>query len=81
MLRFPIALASNSTWKYKFVKSYLLSTIFSISVLASAIVVFLGGGGGGFRPFTLEKIISSEELERKARTRPDIFRVVLGPYL
>ena len=43
--------------------------------------VFKGGGGGGVRPFILEKQISSLELEGKARTRPDILRVVLGPYV
>ena len=37
-------------------------------------------GGGGFRPFILERQISSWESEGKARTRPDILRVVLGPY-
>ena len=35
----------------------------------------------GFRPFTLEKIISSYELEGTARTHPDILKVVLGPYM
>ena len=40
-----------------------------------------GGGGSRFRPITLEKRISSQELEGKARTRPDILRVVLGPYV
>ena len=36
---------------------------------------------GGFRPFIYQKQISSKELEGKARTLPDILRVVLGPYV
>ena len=36
---------------------------------------------GAFRPFTLEKMISSQELEGTARTRPDFLKVVLGPYV
>ena len=34
-----------------------------------------------FRSITLEKMISSLELEGKARTRPNILSVVLGPYV
>ena len=36
-------------------------------------------GGGGFRPIILETLVLRYELKGKARTRPDIFRVVLGP--
>ena len=42
---------------------------------------FLLKGGGGFRPFALEKIISSYELKGTARTRPDILKIVLSPYV
>ena len=35
-------------------------------------------GGAGFRPKILENSILRYELKRKARTRPDIFRVVFG---
>ena len=35
----------------------------------------------GFRPFIYQKQISSKELEGKARTRPDILMVFLGPYV
>ena len=38
-----------------------------------------GGGGGGFMPLILETLILRYELKGKARTRPEIFRVVLGP--
>ena len=38
-----------------------------------------GGGGGGFRPIILETLIMRYGLKGKARTRPDFFRVVLGP--
>ena len=38
-----------------------------------------GGGGGWFRPIILETLILRYELKGKARTRPEIFRVVLGP--
>ena len=38
-----------------------------------------GGGGGVFRPIILETLVLRYELKGKARTRPDIFRVVLGP--
>ena len=34
-----------------------------------------------FRPFTWEKMISSWELEGTARTRPNILKIVLGPYV
>ena len=33
----------------------------------------------GFRPMIFENLILRYELKGKARTRPDIFRVVLGP--
>ena len=39
-----------------------------------------GGGGGGVRPIILETFIMRYGLKGKARTRPDFFRVVLGPY-
>ena len=35
----------------------------------------------GVRLLTLEKMILSYDLEGKARTHPDIFRVVLSPYM
>ena len=38
-----------------------------------------GGGGGGFRPIILETLIMRYGLKGKARTRPDFFRLVLGP--
>ena len=38
-----------------------------------------GGGGGGFRPIILETLILRYELKGNARTRPEIFMVVLGP--
>ena len=38
-----------------------------------------GGGGGGFRPIILETLIMRYGLKGKGRTRPDFFRVVLGP--
>ena len=38
-----------------------------------------GGGGGGFRPIILETLILKYGLKGEARTRPQIFRVVLGP--
>ena len=47
----------------------------------STLSTFLIKGGGGFRPFVLKKQISSQELEAKARIRPDILRVVLGSYV
>ena len=34
--------------------------------------------GGGFRPITLEKMISTLELEGKTRTRPNILRGSFG---
>ena len=37
------------------------------------------GRGGGFRPIILETFIMRYGLKGKARTRPDFFRVVLGP--
>ena len=37
-----------------------------------------GGGGGGFRPINLETLILRYELKGKARTRPEICRVLLG---
>ena len=42
---------------------------------------FQGGGGGvwGFRPIILETLILRYGLKGKARTRPDVLRVVLGP--
>ena len=39
------------------------------------------GDGGGFQAYHFGKRISSKELEGKARTRPDILRVILGPYV
>ena len=38
-----------------------------------------GGGGGGVRPIILETLIMRYWLKGKARTRPDFFRLVLGP--
>ena len=38
-----------------------------------------GGGGEGFRPIILETLIMRYGLKGKARTRPDFFRLVLGP--
>ena len=38
-----------------------------------------GGGGGGVRPIILETLIMRYGLKGKARTRPNFFRVVLGP--
>ena len=38
-----------------------------------------GEGAGGFRSIILENLILRYKLKRKARTRPDILRVVLGP--
>ena len=40
---------------------------------------FKGGGGGGFWPIILETLIMRYGLKGKGRTRPDFFRVVLGP--
>ena len=40
--------------------------------------IFKGGGGGGFRLIILENNILRYEFKGKARTRPEIFRVVLG---
>ena len=39
----------------------------------------LGGGGRGFRPIILETLVLRYELKGKTRTRPVIFRMVLGP--
>ena len=39
----------------------------------------LRGGGGGVRPIILETLIMRYGLKGKARTRPDFFRLVLGP--
>ena len=36
-------------------------------------------GGGEFRPIILETLIMRYGLKGKARTRPDFFKVVLGP--
>ena len=36
-------------------------------------------GGGGFRPIILETLVMRYGLKGKARTRPNFFRVVLGP--
>ena len=38
-----------------------------------------GGGGGGLRPLILEILIMRYGLKGKARSRPDFFRLVLGP--
>ena len=38
-----------------------------------------GGGGGGFVPLILETLVLIYELKGKARTRPEIFMVVLCP--
>ena len=38
-----------------------------------------GGGGGGVQAYNLENLILRYGLKGKARTRPDFFRVVLGP--
>ena len=38
-----------------------------------------GGGGGGVQGYILETLIMRYGLKRKGRTRPDFFRVVLGP--
>ena len=38
-----------------------------------------GGGGGGFMPIILETLVLIYELKGKARTRPEIFRVVVCP--
>ena len=38
-----------------------------------------GGGGWGFKPIILETLIMRYGLKGKAWTRPDFFRVVLGP--
>ena len=38
-------------------------------------------GGGGGRPINLEKKYSELGVEGKARTRPNILRVVLVPYV
>ena len=58
-------LASISTWKYKFVKGYLLSTntIFSISAVLASVIVVFRGGGRGLKAFHLKRIARS-------RTRP-----------
>ena len=39
----------------------------------------LRGGGGGFGPIILGHLILRYTLKAKARTHPEIFRVVLGP--
>ena len=36
-------------------------------------------GGGGFRPIILETLIMRYGLKGKGMTRPDFFKVVLGP--
>ena len=46
-------------------------------MILSTVKASLMGGGRGFRPITLEKKTLNYELERKARTCPDIFRVDL----
>ena len=43
------------------------------------VIIVKGGGGGGFRPIILETLILRYELKGNARTRPEIFMVVLGP--
>ena len=43
--------------------------------------VVRGGGGGGFRPNYLGKNEFELGVGDKVRTRPDILRVVLGPYV
>ena len=48
-------------------------------LLQNDVVLIKGGGGGGFRPIILETSIMRYGLKGKARTRPDFFRVVLGP--
>ena len=58
--------------------------LFSIINNASALisrqsVPLLHKGGGGFRPIILETLLLRHEWKGKARTRPKIFRVVLGP--
>ena len=50
--------------------------------MPTILVILRGGGGGGggwFRPIILETLIMRYGLKGKARTRPDFFRVVLGP--
>ena len=44
-------------------------------------IFHIKGGGEGFRPFILENSNLIQELEGKARTRPDILRVVLSQYV
>ena len=56
-----------------------LSTLNILVNILHAIKVNLRGGGGGFRPIILETFIMRYGLKGKARTRPDFFRVVLGP--
>ena len=41
--------------------------------------MFRGGGGGGVQAYTLEKNDFELGDGGKARTRPDILRMVLGP--
>ena len=40
-----------------------------------------GGGGGEVQAFHFGKMISSEDLEGTARTRPEFLKVILGPYV
>ena len=55
-------LASISTLKYKFVKGYLLSTIFSISAVLASVIVEFRGGGRGLKAFHLKRIARSRTL-------------------
>ena len=52
-----------------------------MSVLLSMIYHFLrgGGGGGGVQACNFGNFNYEIRLKGKARTRPDFFRVVLGP--
>ena len=74
------------TWRDQLSDSSTMTPRKRVSVFLSIGVweIFNGQGRAtllleNIRPFTLEKIISSKELEGTARTRPDILKVVLGP--
>ena len=60
---------------YEFFPAIVGLYIFSIILFSSTLRG--GGGGGGGSGLSL----SSYELEGKARTRPSILRVILGPYV